>query len=232
MASAPHGQADRRQPPCAFREATATPTPSTPSQGPGPEHRHPSRRSRRDALGNRSIPNGLTTSVLAAANGLSAEHRVIAGTRLRLPAAAAALPVGGPVGISRPPDRRPDRRDRVSVRRAAVAGDRDRLAGERLQQRDGQRRRMPAGSCRSCPAAGATSRTSWAPDPLNPASPADNVRAGCILLRQLLRESGGDQTIAVAAYYQGMSSVRRIGMLPETRRYVASVMALRSRFGG
>ena len=39
-------------------------------------------------------------------------------------------------------------------------------------------------------------------------------------------------SIAVAAYYQGMSSVRRIGMLPSTRTYVASVLALRSRFGG
>jgi len=35
-----------------------------------------------------------------------------------------------------------------------------------------------------------------------------------------------------AAYYQGLASVRRIGMLPETRRYVANVMALRARFGG
>ena len=38
--------------------------------------------------------------------------------------------------------------------------------------------------------------------------------------------------MAAAAYYQGLGSVRRIGMLPETRRYVANVLALRSRFGG
>ena len=42
----------------------------------------------------------------------------------------------------------------------------------------------------------------------------------------------GDPAMAAAAYYQGLSSVRRIGMLPETRRYVANVLALRSRFGG
>ncbi|MCZ4491615.1 MAG: LysM peptidoglycan-binding protein, partial [Conexibacter sp.] len=66
---------------------------------------------------------------------------------------------------------------------------------------------------------------------LDPASPSDNVRAGSILLAHLLRNTG-DPATAVAAYYQGLGSVRRIGMLPETRQYVANVMALRSRFGG
>jgi LysM repeat protein len=67
---------------------------------------------------------------------------------------------------------------------------------------------------------------------LDPDSPADNVRAGSLYLAQLLRETNGDPAMAAAAYYQGLASVRRIGMLPETRRYVANVMALRSRFGG
>jgi N-acetylmuramoyl-L-alanine amidase len=67
---------------------------------------------------------------------------------------------------------------------------------------------------------------------LDPNSPSDNVRAGSLYLAQLLRDTGGDPEQAAAAYYQGLSSVRRIGMLPETRRYVANVMALRSRFGG
>ena len=38
--------------------------------------------------------------------------------------------------------------------------------------------------------------------------------------------------MAAAGYYQGLSSVREHGMLPETQRYVDNVMALRSRFGG
>jgi soluble lytic murein transglycosylase-like protein len=67
---------------------------------------------------------------------------------------------------------------------------------------------------------------------LDPASPADNVRAGSLYLAHLLRETRGDPALAAAAYYQGLSSVRRIGMLPETRRYVANVLALRGRFGG
>jgi soluble lytic murein transglycosylase-like protein len=66
---------------------------------------------------------------------------------------------------------------------------------------------------------------------LDPASPADNVRAGSLLLARLLRDTG-DPATAVAAYYQGLGSVRRIGMLPETRQYVANVLALSHRFGG
>jgi N-acetylmuramoyl-L-alanine amidase len=67
---------------------------------------------------------------------------------------------------------------------------------------------------------------------LDPASAADNVRAGSLYLGQLLRETGGDPATAVAGYYQGLKSVQAIGMLPETRRYVANVLALRSQFGG
>lgn len=67
---------------------------------------------------------------------------------------------------------------------------------------------------------------------LDPASAEDNVRAGALYLRRLLDEAGGDEALAAAGYYQGLASVRRIGMLPETRRYVDNVLALRGRFGG
>ena len=67
---------------------------------------------------------------------------------------------------------------------------------------------------------------------LDPSSPIDNVGAGVLYLGHLLGQTGGDPAMAAAAYYQGLSSVRRIGMLPETRQYVANVLALRGRFGG
>jgi LysM repeat protein len=67
---------------------------------------------------------------------------------------------------------------------------------------------------------------------LDPSSAADNVRAGSLYLADLMRQTNGDPAMAAAAYYQGLSSVRHIGMLPETRRYVANVMAIRSRLGG
>jgi soluble lytic murein transglycosylase-like protein len=68
--------------------------------------------------------------------------------------------------------------------------------------------------------------------PLDPNSAHDNVSAGVLYLKQLLAQSGGDESKAVAAYYQGLSSVQSRGMLPETQRYVANVQALRARFGG
>jgi soluble lytic murein transglycosylase-like protein len=67
---------------------------------------------------------------------------------------------------------------------------------------------------------------------LNPSSAQDNVAAGTLYLRQLLQDTGGDQRQAIAAYYQGLGSVREHGLLPETERYVDNVMALQGRFGG
>jgi soluble lytic murein transglycosylase-like protein len=67
---------------------------------------------------------------------------------------------------------------------------------------------------------------------LDPNSATDNVHAGVLYLRQLLRQTGGNESAAIAAYYQGLGSVQSRGMLPETQRYVANVQALRGRFGG
>jgi LysM repeat protein len=67
---------------------------------------------------------------------------------------------------------------------------------------------------------------------LSPDSALDNVRGGVALLRSLLLATGEDQHETIAAYYQGLDSVRARGMLPSTRHYVRDVLALESRFGG
>ncbi|WP_203767584.1 lytic transglycosylase domain-containing protein, partial [Cellulomonas denverensis] len=64
---------------------------------------------------------------------------------------------------------------------------------------------------------------------LNLLDPDDNVVAGVAILRQLLR-STGDTSTAIAAYYQGLGSVRSNGMFSDTRRYVANVHTLMARF--
>ncbi len=56
----------------------------------------------------------------------------------------------------------------------------------------------------------------------------DNVLAGVMLLK-VLRSQAGEAT-AIAGYYQGLASVRSNGMLPDTRRYVASVTSLAGSF--
>ncbi|MBM6404029.1 LysM peptidoglycan-binding domain-containing protein [Phycicoccus sp. CSK15P-2] len=56
----------------------------------------------------------------------------------------------------------------------------------------------------------------------------DNITAGVVMLRALGRATSNTET-AVAAYYQGLASVRQRGMYADTRRYVANVMSLRKR---
>jgi N-acetylmuramoyl-L-alanine amidase len=68
--------------------------------------------------------------------------------------------------------------------------------------------------------------------PLAPASATDNVRGGSLMLGWLLNQTGGDPAMAAAGYYQGLTSVRQNGLLPDTQQYVNSVMALEHRFGG
>jgi LysM repeat protein len=57
----------------------------------------------------------------------------------------------------------------------------------------------------------------------------DNITAGVLLLRQLLR-SEGTVDGALAGYYQGLGSLARQGVLPQTRTYIRNVNALRARF--
>jgi N-acetylmuramoyl-L-alanine amidase len=57
----------------------------------------------------------------------------------------------------------------------------------------------------------------------------DNITAGVALLRTLLKVAGTEAQ-AIAGYYQGLSSVQRHGMFDDTRRYVANVQTLRTRF--
>jgi soluble lytic murein transglycosylase-like protein len=68
--------------------------------------------------------------------------------------------------------------------------------------------------------------------PLAPASAADNVRGGVLLLHSLLNSTGGDPAMAAAGYYQGLPSVNQNGVYPSTQDYVNSVLALERQFGG
>jgi len=56
-----------------------------------------------------------------------------------------------------------------------------------------------------------------------------NVRLGVRLLRHLLDEFGGNQRLALAAWYQGARAVREHGVYKESELFVADVLALRGR---
>ncbi len=65
--------------------------------------------------------------------------------------------------------------------------------------------------------------------PVDPYDPTSNIHAGVALLRYDLQMLG-DERLAVAAYNQGLQSVRTQGIGAATARYVANVLALQQRF--
>ena len=65
--------------------------------------------------------------------------------------------------------------------------------------------------------------------PLDLRQARDNVTAGVLLLRQLVRSTGSADR-ALAGYYQGLGSVRARGLLPQTHAYIRNVSLLRARF--
>lgn len=60
-----------------------------------------------------------------------------------------------------------------------------------------------------------------------PRTASGNIRVGVAYLRQLLREFGGNERQALAAWYQGPTSIRKRGAIPETKIFVSNVLALR-----
>jgi LysM repeat protein len=200
-----------------------------------------------DTLTGIAAANGITPASLAAANGLSPNSFVIAGTRLKIPAAAPAAIVPATTQTATPAadvpatgaaTGAPGRLTAAQIGSIAGAnGAPASLATAIAWQESGFNNAMVSvanarGIMQVMPSTWSYVQNELGAGSLDPASPADNVRAGSILLARLLRDTGGDPATAVAAYYQGLGSVRRIGMLPETRRYVANVLALRARFGG
>jgi LysM repeat protein len=186
--------------------------------------------------------NGVTPASLAAANGLSLNSFVIAGTRLKIPAAAPAAVVPATAAANVPASGAatgaPGRLNAAQIGSIAAAnGAPASLASAIAWQESGFNNAMVSvanarGIMQVMPSTWTYVQDELGAGRLDPASASDNVRAGSVLLARLLRDTGGDATTAVAAYYQGLGSVRRIGVLPETRRYVANVLALRARFGG
>jgi hypothetical protein len=61
-----------------------------------------------------------------------------------------------------------------------------------------------------------------------PRTASGNIRIGVVYLHQLLREFGGDERKALAAWYQGPASVRKNGILAESRIFIRNVLALKS----
>ncbi|HEV3002484.1 MAG TPA: LysM peptidoglycan-binding domain-containing protein [Solirubrobacteraceae bacterium] len=187
---------------------------------------------------------GVTAEQVASVNGLDVNAPLIAGTAIKLPPASAPAPAAAAAASTTP--QAPQAAPVASGGRvtsgdvhavAAQHGVPGSLAAAIAWQESGFNNAMVSsanarGVMQVMPGTWDWVQRNLAARRLDPASAVDNVHAGTLYLGQLLRATGGDPALAAAGYYQGLESVRRIGMLPETQRYVANVMALRSRFGG
>jgi N-acetylmuramoyl-L-alanine amidase len=193
-----------------------------------------------DTLSSLAARAGVSVQQMAFMNGLSPEGVLIAGTALKLPTGAPVPTTSAAPSrvVPAPPAPTPGR---VSAADIAMVANRNgvpaSLASAIAWQESGFNNAMVSsanarGVMQVLPGTWDWVQKNLALRQLNPANPIDNVGAGVLYLGRLLRESGGDPAIAAAGYYQGLASVRRIGMLPETKQYVNNVLALRGRFGG
>lgn len=203
---------------------------------------------RGDTLSAIAAAHGLSVGALAALNGLDPNALLISGTSLQFGGAEGAAPAATPVstevpaqapaagGGAQPTAQSVSASEIGSI--AAANGVSPSLAEAIGWQESGFNNGLVSRT-------GATGVMqiepgTWAyighnlvtPPPLSPASAADNIRGGVLLLHSLLDATGGDPALTAAGYYQGLASVRAHGMYADTQRYVADVMALRARFGG
>ncbi|MBV9335694.1 MAG: LysM peptidoglycan-binding domain-containing protein [Solirubrobacterales bacterium] len=202
-----------------------------------------------DTLSGIAARAGLSPASLAAANGLDPNGILVSGTVLRLsgspasasPSAAVSQPVGTPAQGSPtdPPYPTPERVTAPQVGSIASAnGVPASLADAIAWQESGFNNDLVSsadarGVMQILP--GTWQWIQQALDtgaPLAPASAADNVRGGVLMLHSLLSSTGGDHALAAAGYYQGLPSVQRDGLYPSTQQYVNDVLSLERQFGG
>jgi LysM repeat protein len=190
-----------------------------------------------ETLSSIAARSGVSVSRLASMNGLDPAQLLLAGTALTVPGGTAVAPGAVPsVGSAAEPQVTNERVSTATVSQIALDhGVSPSLANAVAQQESGHNnalisRANARGVMQILPGTWNYVEQSIAGRQLNPASADENVHAGVMYLGRLLQDTGNVFT-ATASYYQGESSVRRIGMLPETRRYVNSVMALRAQYG-
>jgi soluble lytic murein transglycosylase-like protein len=196
-----------------------------------------------DTLSGLALTAGVSPSQIAAMNGLDPAGVLLAGTVLKLPSgsptpARSAEPAPTAVVANANPEPTSTRLDAGTVQSiAAEHGVPPSLAAAIGWQESGFNNGMVSGAnargiMQVMPGTWNWIQQNLAGRALDPASAVDNVHAGVLYLGNLLRQTGGDQTAAIAGYYQGLGSVRSRGMFDDTKRYVANVQALQGRFGG
>jgi LysM repeat protein len=196
-----------------------------------------------DSLGAIAARSGVPMIAVANMNGVDPSQPLLIGTVLKLPTGASISTSSSPaptttVVPNAPPYPTPERVSSSTISEIAAAhGVPASLVSAIGWQESGFNNDLVSsanarGVMQILPGTWSWINSNLASAPLNASSAADNVHAGVLYLGQLLKDTGYNEPEAIAAYYQGLESVKQQGMLPATQEYVNSVMALRSRFGG
>jgi LysM repeat protein len=191
-----------------------------------------------DTLSEIATRLGVSADALAEVNGIEDARRVVIGRVLTVPAATAATASAtAPPGLPTRLRSSPERLAYIPIfdRWAAHYG----VPADLLKAMTWVESGWQQGAVSSTGAIGIgqimPDTHAWMRDvvirePLDPNDPDDNIRMSARYLRWLLDRTGGDVRLALAGYYQGLSSVKKRGMYDDTKAYVANILALRRRF--
>jgi soluble lytic murein transglycosylase-like protein len=228
--------------PAATTAAAPAAAPAATSAAPAPQGGYTVRPG--DTLSGLAAGARVSVNAIAAMNGLNPSGVLLAGTVIKLPTGApaptrAAQPAPAakvvPAAAPAPTASRVGATDVQSV--ASAHGVSPSLATAIAWQESGFNNSMVSsanarGVMQVMPGTWDYVQKNLATRQLNPHSASDNVTAGVLYLKSLLNQTGGNESQAIAAYYQGLGALRSRGMFDDTTRYVANVQALRGRFGG
>jgi len=188
-----------------------------------------------ETLSHIALRYGTTVAAIAGANGIADPEYLQAGAVLRIPG------TGATAGASELPAHMARTAARRSTVRRMIAAEARRQAvpvafalavawQESGWQQDVRSSSGAVGVMQLLPATADWIETSILHEQVDASSAASNVRAGVALLHYYLARYGGDRTLTLAAYYQGMGATDRFGVYPVTRPYVASILALEEIF--
>jgi len=210
--------------------ATAPVPPATPPATPGPGNTTVVVRFG-DTLTSIAARYQTTVAALMSANRITNANLVFAGARLTLP--GSALPPGwGPGGplpaalLAHP--------DRLALRPAFLgAAQASGVAPSLLEAlcwwESGWQSTVSSttgaiGLCQLEPSTVTYAQTALLHNSgLDPLRASDNIAMAAAYIHDLTVRDGGNVRVAVAAYYQGLSSVQQKGLLPSTQNYVTGI---------
>jgi LysM repeat protein len=179
---------------------------------------------RGDTLSHIARRHGVSTSTLAAHNGMRVHDLLREGRTLSIPAGGTASGDGGRAEIGALLRQTAGRYGLSSSLVQAVAWQESGWNNSAVSSADAR------GVMQVLPSTGRFIGGSLLGRPVDLDNTADNIEAGVAFLAYLGRLTGGDERAMLAGYYQGLRSVRVNGIYDETVRYVDNVQALRGRF--